>query len=193
MLFRSPASYPGSGNTVYNLIPSYSSITARLSGSAGSIPTFNSNGIKSYLNFDSSSQHWMYYDMPTMGPSFTAIIIVASPYSGWISENNGSSIVEAYPSSTPLSGFRLFVGSSNIQWGISSTAPGNFFSLPDQTPSPINTPHYYYLSLDNSSANYIGGIDTNIASSGTATLSNRGTSTNIRTTFSRYQIGRAHV
>lgn len=182
-----PASYPGSGNTVYNLIPSYSNITARLSGSGGSIPTFNSNGIKSYLNFDSSSQHWMYYDMPTMNPSFTAMVVAASPYSyGWVSLNNGSNIVEAYSPATPLSGFRIYVSPSDTAGGITYNIPYNtYYNLPTLIPSPINAPHYYYIGLDNSSANYIEGID-NTVTTGTATTTNRGIATNVRTTFSRF-------
>jgi len=184
--FSNPKCY-STGDTVNNLMPIYPNITASLSGSGVSRPTLVSN---TYLNFNRLNENYMYYTLPSMGPSFTSILIASSPTSTWQATNtNVSSLIYAANASNPVSGYRFITNPSTISWDIESNSGGNSYSnaLSTQTPTPLTSLHYYYLSFNNTTGNYLCGIDTNSPSSGTILVpSNRGTSINTSVYFSRY-------
>lgn len=181
--FANPRCAP-SGDIVNNLIPAYSNITASLSGSGANRPTLVSN---TYLSFNRLNENFMYYNLPSMGPSFTSILIASSPTSNWVVVGtNQSTLIDGITPSTPLSAYRLFTNPSDSVWGVMRTSIGGYGNTSNNLAPSITSPHYYYCSFDNSTGNTRYGVDSNIVYSETLSTTNRGTGTNASFYFSRF-------
>lgn len=192
--FSNPNCYPGSGTTINNLA-SYSNIAGNLSGSlAGGTPAFTLDGSKSYISFVSSSEQYMYYTIPTFGPSFTNISIYASPTSAWDGEGDigGARWGHEGLSATTSNGFvqQAYPGPSTTTQAVEyvPVSPGyvNYTDYGFPTPSSITTPHFYFHGYDNSNGYYMTGYDNAITeTTSVPPLANRATKNDTKVYFSR--------
>lgn len=71
--FSNPNCYPGSGDTVYNLVPTQKGITGSLFNS----PTYTSNSSTGNFSFNGVNQY-LRCSPVTIGPAFTALVIAKS-------------------------------------------------------------------------------------------------------------------
>lgn len=196
--FSNPKSYPGSGNTVYNL-GAYKNVNATLSGSiAGGLPTFVSDGLSSHVTFVASNEQFMFYTLPTWGPSFTNISVFSSITSPtWSLANNEigemGGIRWLASGATTTNGFIISTypgpgGGSSSYMAVEAISGTTLYYTNDiyVTPASILVPNLYYQGYDHSTGHWLAGNNDNIFDfTGGTPLPGRGTKNNSPVYFSR--------